>query len=203
MNEQAAGVEVRLRALERRVAQTTAVAMALLVGLASCIALSATQASDQVLRAKRIELIDSAGRVRMVLAAELDGPRIAGLEISGAENEASLRVYAGTFANESGGEKRIVSMVEVESDAGDGFAIAHLGALDQAASVSASFDDQRSIDLFASESSAEISLGNHEDVGDESTVELRYLPLIRLSEKDGTPSLRIQDPKGTTLFEKP
>lgn len=204
MNEQANVIEARLCALERRVVRAIALGVAVLAALAGCVALSATQANDHVIRARRIELVDSEGRVRMVLSAELKGPGVAGLEISGAEHEASLRMIAGTLTNPDGA-KQTVSMVEAESntDESDGFAIAHLVAARQGASVSAGFGEQRSVHIFASETSAEIALGNHEDLSDESKPELKYVPLITLSEKDGMPSIRVQDPKGATLFEKP
>jgi hypothetical protein len=204
MNEQAQSVEARLHALERRFVRAIALGVAVLAGLAGCMALSATQASDQVIRARRIELVDSAGRVRMVLSAELEGPGVAGLKIFGAEDEASLRVYAGTMTNPSGA-KQILSMVEVESNAGagDSFAIAHLLAAKQGAGVFAGFDDQRSVNLFASESSTEINLGIDKDISDETRVSTEYVPLITLSEKDGAPRVRMQAADGSVLFEKP
>jgi hypothetical protein len=92
----------------------------------------------------------------------------------------------------------------VESDLGDdGFTIAHLGAAKEGALVSAGFGEQRAISLFASKSSAEITLGTHKESDDATTSDLEVVPLIKLSENEGAPSIRAQDDHGAVLFKAP
>jgi hypothetical protein len=210
MNEQAQSAEARLHALERRVVRAIALGVAVLAGLAGCIALSARQASDQVVRAPRIELVDSKGQVRVVIDAEFQGPELAGLEIKGQNGDLdSVLILAGKYPTTAGTSEHTAG-IWMESDTASHDDIgpcAHMIASERGANALLGYDEGGIVDLGAAKSGATVCVGSSEDEereeGGTTILGLKRIPLITLSAEDGAPSLRIQDAKGVTQFEKP
>jgi hypothetical protein len=201
-------VEQRIAALERRVRRITAVAVAALGCLAGCVALSASDASPSVLRARRIEVVDSTGRVRIVLDPEFMGPDVAGLRVSSADGGSVAELWAGLFEGPEGGSTH-GAVVNVEADFDDGSDCSHtrISATGIGANVVSSCGTSRTASLAASTTvtSVELSTGFpsfFEDDGDVG-ITTEYRPSISLSEKDGNASIAVIGADGTKKFEAP
>jgi hypothetical protein len=163
---------------------------------------------ERVVRASRIELVDSTGRVRVILAAELGTPDLSGIEIPGADGEASVLILAGRYPTTDGST---VSMAKIDLEAdehGDaGYSIARMMAADSSGEVLVGYDDRREICLHASPSGTSLVLGSlHELVRQEqdaTVYDLEPLPGISLSESGGATQILVRDSQGAVLFKAP
>jgi hypothetical protein len=199
-------VELRLRTLERRVWRATALGTALVASLAGCIAVSARR--EGTVRASRIELVDSAGRVRVVVAAELGTPDLSGIEIRGTDGGSSIVILAGQYPVTDGTAIAMAKIdLEVDEQGADGYSLARMMAADSTSEVSVTYDDTRSICLLASPEETSLALGSFRDTVDEvhgvTTFGLEALPAITLSDGTETTEILVRDSEGVVLFKAP